>query len=62
MKGINLLPALSTKSDVLLDAVGIENINPEYRVVGVVVHATQVRVFVFYWLKSSGDAHDDFHA
>jgi hypothetical protein len=34
MKGINLLPALSTKSDVLLDAVGMENINPEYRVVG----------------------------
>jgi hypothetical protein len=62
MKGINLLPALNTKSDVLLDAVGMENINPEYGVVGAVFHATQVRVFVFYWLKSSGDAHDDFHA
>jgi hypothetical protein len=62
MKGINLLPALSTKSDVLLDAVGMENINPEYGVVGAVFHATQVRAFVFYWLKSSGDAHDDFHA
>jgi hypothetical protein len=39
MKGINLLPALSTKSDVLLDAVGMENINPEYGVVGAVLHA-----------------------
>jgi hypothetical protein len=62
MKGINLLPASGTKRCMLLNAMGMENIDPEQGVVDAVCHPTQVRAFVFYWPKSSGDTHDDFHA
>jgi hypothetical protein len=60
MEGINLLPALSAKSSVLLNAMGVENINPERRIVNTVCHSAQVHARVFCWPKVSTDTHDDF--
>ena len=62
MKGIDLFPASGTKRNMLLNAMGMENIDPEHGVVDAVCHPTQVGDLVFYWLKSSGDAHDDSYA
>ena len=47
IEGINLPPALSAKSCVLLDTVRVEDINPEHGVVNTVWHSTRVAACVF---------------
>jgi hypothetical protein len=60
MEGINLLPTLSAKSSVLLDAVGVENINPEDGVVNTECHTAQVHARVFCRFEVAADTHHNF--